>query len=128
MFAGIYFIGRDKNSTKIIAKTDLSINYIPEDKRDSIYDGFNGNIYKTLKVNTDVELHAYYDVTDPRNKVFDYAMYDAEGNKLCDMDATKSVAMHFILNGKKGKITNIIQNRTIDVNGNEKSFLIVTVK
>ena len=85
-------------------------------------------IAETLKVNADVELHAYYDVTDPRNKVFDYAMYDAEGNKLCDMDATKSVAMHFILNGKKGKITNIIQNRTVDVNGNEKSFLIVTVK
>ena len=71
MFAGIYFIGRDKNSTKIIAKTDLSINYIPEDKRDSIYDGFNGNIYKTLKVNTDVtkDLPIYHTDVTQLNKL-----------------------------------------------------------
>lgn len=66
LFPGVYFVGRDKNATGVIAKTDLVSKFVAEEDRASIYESFSGNIAKTLKVNTDVtkDLPIYHsDVT-----------------------------------------------------------------
>ena len=85
-------------------------------------------IFDTLKNGMDVELHAFCDVSDRNNKIFDFGMYDAEGNKLCDIDEGGSLAIRNLVNGKQGKIESIIFDTTQDVNGYKKEFLIVTVK
>ena len=54
VFPGVYFIGRDRNNPKIIAKTEVTSKFVPEEEKDSIYENFSGDIFKTLKVNTDV--------------------------------------------------------------------------
>ena len=73
MFAGIYFIGRDKNSPKIIAKTEMDMRFIPEEDRDSVYENFSGNVFKTLKMNTDVtvDLPIYHKDVTQLNKLID---------------------------------------------------------
>lgn len=66
LFPGVYFIGRDRNATGVIAKTDLISKFVAEEDRASIYESFSGNIAKTLKVNTDItqDLPIYHsDVT-----------------------------------------------------------------
>lgn len=50
MFAGAYFIGRDKNNG--VAVTDLS--YVFADDTHKPYSSFEGSIYKTLVINTDI--------------------------------------------------------------------------
>lgn len=54
MFAGIYFIGRDRNNSKVVAKTEVVTKFIPEEDRHTVYENFAGNTFTTLKVNTDV--------------------------------------------------------------------------
>lgn len=66
LFPGVYFVGRDRNATGVIAKTDLVSKFVAEEDRASIYESFSGNIAKTLKVNTDItqDLPIYHsDVT-----------------------------------------------------------------
>lgn len=71
MFAGIYFIGRDRNSSKIIAKTEMDSQFVPEEDRNKIYENFSGNIFKTLKVNTDItkDLPIYHKDVTQLNKL-----------------------------------------------------------
>lgn len=73
MFAGIYFIGRDKNSNKIIAKTEVDTKFVPEEDRHTIYENFSGNVFKTLKVNTDVtkDLPIYHKDVTQLNRLID---------------------------------------------------------
>lgn len=73
LFAGIYFIGRDKNSPKIIAKTEMDTVFVPEEDKDTIYENFSGNIFKTLKVNTDVtkDLPIYHKDATQLNRLID---------------------------------------------------------
>lgn len=54
IFPGVYFIGRDKNNEKIIARTEVTSRFVPEEDQSSVYENFSGNVFKTLKVNTDV--------------------------------------------------------------------------
>ena len=54
VFPGIYLIGRNKNNSKVVAKTEVTSKFVPEEERHTIYENFSGNIFKTLKVNTDV--------------------------------------------------------------------------
>lgn len=54
LFPGVYFVGRDRNAEKLIAKTDLVSKFVAEEDRASIHEAFSGNIFKELKVNTDI--------------------------------------------------------------------------
>lgn len=54
LFPGVYFIGRDKNADKVEAKTEVEKVFVPEEDRDTIYENFVDNFWKTLKCNTDV--------------------------------------------------------------------------
>lgn len=73
LFAGIYFIGRDKNSAKIIAKTEMDTVFVPEEDKHTIYENFSGNIFKTLKVNTDItkDLPIYHKDVTQLNRLID---------------------------------------------------------
>lgn len=73
LFPGIYFIGRDKNSAKIIAKTELDTKFVPEEDKHTIYENFSGNIFKTLKVNTDItrDLPIYHKDATQLNRLID---------------------------------------------------------
>lgn len=53
MYPGVYLIGRDKNNSNVVIKTDVTARFVPDEDKDSIYEGFSGNIYKELIVNTD---------------------------------------------------------------------------
>lgn len=73
LFPGIYFIGRDRNSSKIIAKTELDEIFVPEENKNVIYENFSGNIYKDLKVNTDItkDLPIYHKDVTQLNRLID---------------------------------------------------------
>lgn len=67
LFPGVYFVGRDRNATEVIAKTELVSRFVAEEDRASVYESFSGNIAKKLKVNTDItkDLPIYHsDVTE----------------------------------------------------------------
>lgn len=53
VYPGAYMIGRDKS--KCVAKTEMNYNLIASDS-DKPYESFEGKIYKTLKINTDVAM------------------------------------------------------------------------
>lgn len=73
LFPGVYFIGRDKNADNMVVKTEMSKQFVPEEAKDSIYEGFLGNLFKTLKVNTDItnDLPIYHKDVTQFNKLID---------------------------------------------------------
>ena len=55
MLPGVYFVGRDKNHEKLIAKTEVNVQFLTGDEdTDMVPEGFAGNLLKTLVVNTDI--------------------------------------------------------------------------
>lgn len=54
LIPGIYFIGRDRNAQNTVAKTIASSVFVKDEDRDLVYEGFEGNVFTTLKLNTDV--------------------------------------------------------------------------
>lgn len=73
VFPGVYFVGRNKNNAKIIAKTEVDAKFVPEEDKNSIYEGFSGDVFKTLKVNTDVtaDFPIYHKDVTQLNKLID---------------------------------------------------------
>lgn len=73
LLPGVYFIGRDTNASKMVVKTEISKTFIPDESRDSVYEGFSGNVFKTLKVNTDItkDLPIYHKDVTQFNKLID---------------------------------------------------------
>lgn len=73
LFPGVYFIGRDANADNMVVKTEMSKQFVPDEARDSIYENFSGNVFKTLKVNTDVtkDLPIYHKDVTQFNKLID---------------------------------------------------------
>lgn len=73
VFPGVYFIGRDTNASKMVIKTEIDKKFVPDESQDSIYEGFTGNVFKTLKVNTDItqDLPIYHKDVTQFNKLID---------------------------------------------------------
>lgn len=87
------------------------------------------DICDTLTKGMKVTLHAYCDVSDRNNKVFDFNAYNEDGQILFGIDEGNSALLRQVINNKQGKIESVIYDTTIDIQtGYEKEFLIVTVK
>lgn len=73
LFPGVYFIGRDRNASNVIIKTEMTKQFVPDEERDAIYEGFVGNVFKTLKVNTDItkDLPIYHKDVSQFNRLID---------------------------------------------------------
>lgn len=54
MFAGVYFVGRDKNGPTVTPKTKKTSRLILDANKDLVYEGFTGDVYSTLEYNTDI--------------------------------------------------------------------------